>query len=407
MHIIFLTHYFYPEGNAPASRTFDNCKRWVAKGHKVTIVTGVPNVPDGIIYEGYKNRFFQWEEMNGISVLRVWTYIAPNKGFFKRTLNYFSFMISSLLGIFLIKKGDLVIATSPQIFCGVAGYIFSRMRKLPFIFEVRDIWPETMIAIGALKSRKLIRILEYIEMFLYRNSEKIVVLTESFKKVISQKGILEEKIFVVKNGVDITFFCPQDKENEVRKEYDLEGKFVVSYIGTLGMCQGLVQVLRASENFRNNDDIVFLLVGSGAERDTLIRKKEKKQLDNVIFIERQSKHLIPSFYAASDVCLVTLKNTPYFKTVIPSKIFEIMSMARPIILGVDGETKKIVEKAKAGLFIEPENYIDLKKAILRLYNCPEKCQELGRNGRRFVEKYFDRDILSNYYLKILTQSLNI
>ena len=406
MHIIFLTHYFYPEGNAPASRTFDNCKRWVAKGHKVTVVTGVPNVPDGIIYEGYKNRFFQWEKMNGISVLRVWTYIAPNKGFFKRVLNYLSFMISSLLGIILIKKGDLVIATSPQFFCGVAGFIFSELKKLPFILEVRDIWPESIIATEALKSRRLIKILEHIELFLYRHSKKIVVVTESFKKIISNKGIQRDKIFIVKNGADLTLFCPQDRENEVRKKFNLHGKFVISYIGTIGMAHALNQVLYVARGLYDRKDIIFLLVGSGAERNILIREKENKQLDNIIFIEKQFRYLIPSFYAASDICLVTLKNTPLFKTVIPSKIFEIMAMAKPIILGVDGEAREIIEKSKSGLFVEPENHIELKKAILRLYNNPESAQKLGRNGRRFVEKYFDRDKLANDYLEILTQSLN-
>ena len=404
MHIIFFTHYFRPEGNAPASRTYENCKRWVTKGHEVTVVTGAPNVPDGVIYEGYKNRFFQREEMDGIRVLRVWTYIAPNKGFFKRILNYLSFMVTSLLGVILIKRGGLVIATSPQLLCGVAGYIFSRLKKLPFILEVRDIWPEGIIAAEGLKSGKLTKIIEHTAMFLYRYSQKIVVVTESFKKIISRKGIPEDKIFVVRNGVDLTFFSQQDKENEVRKKFNLNGKFVISYIGTIGLAHALNQELYVAEDLRYRKDIIFLLVGSGAERDTLIQEKENRHLDNVIFIDRQPKHFIPSFYAASDICLVTLKKKPIFKTFIPSKIFEIMAMARPIILGVDGEAKEIVEKAKAGLCVEPENHVELEKAILRLYNHPENNQKLGRNGHRFVEKYFDRDKLADDYLEILTKA---
>ena len=403
MHIIFLTHYFPPEGNAPASRTFENCKRWAAKGHKITVITGVPNVPDGVIYEGYKNRFFQWEEMNGIRVLRVWTYIAPNRGFLRRTLNYLSFMISSLIGFFLIKRGNLVIATSPQLLCGVAGYIISRLKRSPFILEVRDLWPESIIASEGLNSRKLIKIIKHVAVFLYRHSEKIVVVTESFKKIISQMGIPGEKIFVVKNGVDLTFFSQQDRENEVRNEFSLNGRFVISYIGTIGLAHALNQVLYAAESLRDRKDIVFLLVGSGAERDILIREKENRHLDNVILVERQPKYIIPSFYAASDVCLVTLKNNPIFRTFIPSKIFEIMAMARPIILGVDGESREIVKKAKAGLCVEPENHIELKKAILRFYNHPEDVQKLGSNGHRFVEKYFDRDKLAKDYLEILTK----
>jgi len=402
MHIIFLTHYFPPEVNAPAVRTYENCKYWVANGHQVTVITSEPNAPDGVIYEGYKNKFFQWDEMDGIKVLRVWTYIAPNKGIFRRTLNYISFMVVSLLGVFLIKDGDMVIATSPQFFCGIAGSFLSRLKKLPFILEIRDIWPESIVAVGALTNRRLIRIFEKIEMSLYRSAKKIVVVTESFKRNISQKGISEKKIFVNKNGVDLCLYQPHNLNNEMKNKLALGGKFIVSYIGTIGMAHALDQVLRVAERLRGVKNIVFLLVGSGAMREILIQEKERKNLVNVIFIEKQPKKLVSSFYAASDVCLVTLKNTPLFKTVIPSKIFEIMAMAKPIILGVDGEARQIVEKAEAGIFVEPENEEELEKAILSLYKNKNKREIIGKNGRNFVEKYFDRDKLANDYLKILS-----
>lgn len=402
MHIIFLTHYFPPEVNAPASRTYENCKCWVESGHQVTVITGVPNMPDGVIYKGYKNKFFKWDEMNGIKILRVWTYIAPNRGIFRRTLNYISFMVSSLLGVFLIKNGDMVIATSPQFFCGIGGSFFSRIKRLPFILEVRDIWPESIIAVGALTNCRLIKILKKMEVNLYRRAKKIVVVTESFKKIISKKGISEKKIFVNKNGVDLSFYQPNSHVNEIREDLGLQEKFIVSYIGTIGMAHALDQVLRVAERLRGVTDIVFLLVGSGATREILIQEKERKNLANVIFIEKQPKKLVPSFYAASDACLVTLKNSPLFQAVIPSKIFEIMAMAKPIILGVDGEARQIVEKAMAGIYTEPENEEKLEKAILRLYRNKRECHILGQNGRNFVEKYFDRNVLANDYLKILT-----
>jgi len=405
MHIIFLTHYFPPEGNAPASRTFENCKRWSAKGHRVTVVTGVPNVPDGIIYKGYRNKLFQRQEIDGIRVFRVWTYIAPNRGVFKRGLNYFSFMASSLLGIFVIKKADLVIATSPQFFCGLAGYFYSALKRIPFIFEVRDLWPEAIIATEALKNRGLIKLLGKIEMFLYRSAKKIIVVTESYKRAISQKGIPQDKIVVAKNGVDLNYYHPRDRENEVRKDLRLNGKYIVSYIGTIGMAQDLDQILKAAEYLRDRKNIVFLFVGSGARRDSLMRKKESMQLDNVIFIERQPKDAIPSFYAASDICLATLNRAPLFKTVIPSKIFEIMSMARPLILAVDGEARELVELANAGIFVEPGNHKDLTKAILRCYSQPQEAEMLGKNGRRFVERYSGWDIIANGYLQVLNHSL--
>lgn len=402
MHIIFITHYFPPEVNAPASRTYENCKCWVANGHQVTVITGVPNMPDGVVYKGYKNKFSQREEMDGIQILRVWTYLTPNKGIFRRTLNFISFMIFSLLGVFLIKNGDLAIATSPQFFCGIGGYLFSRLKKLPFVLEVRDIWPESIIAVGALTNRKLIKIFEKMEIALYHGAKKIVVVTESFKKIIFQKGISEKKIFVLQNGVDLGFYRPFPQDNEVRNELNLHKKFVVSYIGTIGMAHALDQVLEVAKGLRELKDIIFLIVGSGARREHLIREKGRKNLKNVLFIEKKPKKLIPSFYAASDVCLVTLRNHPLFKAVIPSKIFEIMAMARPIILGVDGEARHIVEKARAGIFVEPENIETLEKAILNLYRNKKERQVLGKNGRKFVEKYFDRNKLANDYLKILS-----
>ncbi|MCK4396242.1 glycosyltransferase family 4 protein [candidate division WOR-3 bacterium] len=401
MHIIFLTHYFPPEVNAPATRTYENCKCWVESGHEVTVITGAPNMPDGVIYKGYKNKFFNWDEMNGIKILRVWTYIAPNRGIFRRTLNYISFMVSSLLGVFLIKNGDMVIATSPQFFCGIGGSFFSRIKRLPFILEVRDIWPDSIIAVGALTNRSLIRFFEKLEISLYRSAEKIIVVTESLKKIISHKGIPEIKIFVIKNGVDLSFFNPHNYDNKIRAELNLSGKFIVSYIGTIGMAHALDQVLRVAERLRSITDIVFLLVGSGATREILIHEKERKNLSNVIFIEKQPKNLVPTFYAASDACLVTLKKTPLFKGALPSKIFEIMAMAKPIILGIDGEAREVVEKAKAGIFFEPENEEQLEEVILRLYRNKQERQILGNNGRNFVKKYFNREKLANDYLKVL------
>lgn len=404
MHIIFLTHYFPPEVNAPAVRTYENCKCWVKQGHQVTVITSVPNAPDGVIYKGYRNKFVQREEISGIKVLRVWTYIAPNRGIFRRTLNYISFMVFSLLGVLLVRNGDMVIATSPQFFCGIGGYLFSRLKKLPFILEVRDIWPESIVAVGALTNRRLIRIFERIEKTLYRNAKKIVVVTESLKSIISRKGIPREKIFVIKNGVDLSFFQPHNLNNRKLKKLDLGEKFVISYIGTIGMAHALDQVLRVAEKLRSMRDIVFLLVGSGAKREILVREKERKKLDNVIFMKKQPRHLIPSFYNISDACLVTLKKSPLFKAVIPSKIFEIMAMAKPIILGVDGEARQIVEKARAGIFVEPEDGEKLEKAILRLYRNKKESKILGKNGRNFVEKFFDRNKLAKDYLKILSDN---
>lgn len=402
MNILFLSHYFPPEGNAPASRTYENSKRWVNAGHRVTVITGVPNVPDGIIYPGYRNLWRQWENTDGIRVLRVKTYIAPNKGFLRRILNYLSFMFSSLQALWGTSDAEVVIATSPQFFCAVGGFILSRMKRLPFIMEVRDLWPESIIAVGAVKNRFVIRLLTCIEEFLYRHADSIFVVTESFKKIIASKGIDENKISVIKNGVDFSRFIPQEKES-CKKSLLLEDKFVVSYIGTMGMAHALESVLNVAEELQEYEDICFLFVGSGAEKDRLIRLAEQKHLKNVIFTGRQPKDKIPAYYAASNICLVPLRKTPLFETVIPSKMFEIMAMERAIIQSVEGEAKEILLQSQGGICIEPENQKCLKDAILYLHRHPDDAAMMGKNGRRFVEKFYDRDRLAEDYINIITK----
>jgi glycosyltransferase involved in cell wall biosynthesis len=402
MHILFLSHYFPPEVNAPAVRTYENCKFWVKNGHNVTIVTGVPNMPDGIIYKGYRNKLIQHEKKDGIRVIRVWTYVAPNKGFFRRILNYISYMLSSLFfATALVKKADCIIATSPQFFCAIAGSILSRLRHLPFVLEIRDLWPDSIIAVDALKNRHIINILRRIELSLYRRATRIVVVTESFRKIIGGKGIAKEKIFTIKNGVDLPFFS-KHKESQLAKELNLKNKFIVSYIGTIGMAHALEHVLRVAKRLESNSDIAFLIIGSGARRDELFRLREKLMISNLTFIDRQPKERILSYYGVSDACLVPLKNDPLFKTVLPSKIFEIMAMAKPVILGVDGEARELVESAKAGIFYEPENEDQLQSAILTLFSDTRQCKLMGEHGRKFVEKHHDRSNLAAHYLHVLS-----
>lgn len=405
MHIIFLTHYFPPEVNAPASRTYENCTRWAANGHRVTVITCVPNTPDGIIYKGYKNRLYQWEEMDMVRVLRVWTYVTPNKGIIRRTLNFITYMLFSLFVGLFVKNGDIIIATSPQFFCAIGGYILSCFKQLPFIMEVRDLWPESIVAVEAFTHRKLIKIFENLEIWLYNKAKYIVVVTESFKRIIAKKGISDEKIFVVKNGVDLDVYNPRISGRAMRKKLHMERKFVVSYIGTIGMAHALHHLLNVAQRLRHLHDIAFLLVGSGALRQFLTFEKEKRSLENVFFLGRQPKEKTPLFYAASDVCLVPLKKDPLFKSVIPSKMFEVMAMAKPIILSVDGEAREILAVARAGIYIQPENEDQLVNAILRLRKNKRNRIAMGRNGNKYVKKHCNRDELAHMYLNIISQGV--
>ena len=341
MHILFLTDNFPPETNAPASRTFEHARYWVATGHKVTIVTGVPNFPSGKIHAGYRNMFYQREVMEGIDVVRVWTYISANEGFARRMLDYISFMFSAIIASFFVHRPDIVIGTSPQFFTPCAAYIVSVFKRRPFIFELRDLWPDSIVAVGAMRETFAIRCLRKLEYFLYRRADRIVSVTQSFRKVLSNNGIDVNKIAFVSNGVDLERFHPDAKPGDLVSKLDVGGKFVAAYVGTVGMAHGIGTLLEVARKLHQAKNIVFVVVGAGAEQKNLVTQCKKEGLTNVIFTGAVTKSEVKEYWRLCDVALVLLKDEPLFQHVVPSKIFEAMGMERPIILGVKGESATI------------------------------------------------------------------
>lgn len=394
MRILFLSHYFPPEVNAPATRTYEHCRQWVQDGHDVTVVTCAPNHPQGRVYDGYRNRICQRETKDGIHVIRIWTFVTPNEGFFKRTLNYISYMCSAVILSLFLPKADVVLSTSPQFFNGLAGYFVSKLRRIPWVLEIRDLWPESIVAVGAIKSRTIVRMLEWVERFAYRKAERIVPVTDSFKAYMVNKGIEASKIVVVKNGVDLARYKPADGATALAAELGLAGKFVVSYFGTHGMAHHLQTILDAAHQLRDSNHIMFLMVGDGAERQLLVRMRDAMGLKNVMMLDQQPKNRMPEFWALSDVSLVLLKKSDLFKTVIPSKMFESLAMERPIVLGVEGESADLLRAAQAGLCIEPQDAGQLAARVLELSHDSALCRRFGRNGRRFVMEHFDRVVLA-------------
>ncbi len=404
IRILYLSQYFPPEMGAPSARVFELSRRWVENGASVTVLTGFPHHPTGVIpkeYQGYK--FFQ-EEKDGINVVRTYVFAAPNQGFLKRIISYMSFMFSSIIqGTSKVGRQDIIIATSPQFFVGIAGYVISRLKRIPFIFEVRDLWPESIVQLGLIKNKFIIRLLQWIELMLYKKSVHIVGVADSTVNVLAERGIEEEKISIIKNGVDLDLFRNSGRQDELKNQHNLAGKFVISYIGTHGLSHALDKVLETAYLLKDQEDLVFLLVGEGAEKKNLLMQAKKMQLRNVRFQDQIDKSDLPCFYELSDVVLVTLKALPLFKQVIPSKIFEIMGMSRPIIISVDGEARKLVTEAEAGIFAEPENVNDLKERITELYNDPDLRNELGVNGRNYAAENFCRNKLADDYLEIIKQ----
>ncbi|MBN1515165.1 glycosyltransferase family 4 protein [Candidatus Sumerlaeota bacterium] len=378
----------------------------MSHGHHVTVITCAPNCPNGVLYEGYQNRLFQREYVDQIEVVRVATFIAANKGTFLRIANYISYLLSSLFFSFFLKRPDLIIATSPQFFCGWAGVLASKLRRVPFLLEVRDIWPDSIVAVGAMRNRWILRMLGWLEQKMYASARHIVTVGEGYKQSLEQKGVPPEKITVVTNGVNREVFYPREADPALKSEMGLEGKFVCSYIGTIGMACGLDVVLRAGELLqrRNGNNYAFLLVGDGAERVKLEEQAKQMGLKNVYFTGRQDHQRIPDFFAVSDVCLIHLKKKDLFKTVMPSKIFEAAGMARPVIIGVEGFASQLVDQAKAGICIEPENETQLLEAIERMAQDKQYREQCGNDGYNYITRHFDRDQLAADYLKVIQRT---
>ena len=401
MKILFLTDNFPPEVNAPATRTYEHCKEWVKQGEKVTVITCVPNFPQGKVYKGYRNVFYQKEIMEGIHIIRVWTYITANEGFIKRTLDYISFSVSAFIaGLF--QKTDIIIATSPQFFTALSGRALSFWKRKPWIMEVRDLWPESIKTVGAMNDNILIRYFEWQEKHCYHSAKKIVVVTDSFKRRLVERGIDSSKIDVVKNGVNRSLFVPVVKDLQLLNELGLQNKKIIGYIGTHGMAHKLDFILQCAKGMEGRNNYHFLFLGSGAEKRNLLDLKEKIDLKNVTMLDPVSKLEVKRYISILDIALINLRKSELFTTVIPSKIFENAGMEIPILMGVNGEAREIIESYHAGVCFEPESEtefckkLDLLLTDENLYNeCKEGCKKLSLD--------FDRNLLANKMLQIITQ----
>ena len=401
MKILFLTDNFPPEVNAPATRSYEHCKEWVQRGIDVTIITCFPNFPQGKIYKGYKNKLYQSEFIDGIHVIRVWTYITANEGFIKRTLVYISFSVSGFIaGLF--QKTDIIIATSPQFFTALSGRTLSFWKRKPWIMEVRDLWPESIKTVGAMNENILIRYFEWQEKRCYHSAKKIVVVTDSFKRRLVERGIDSSKIEVVKNGVNRSLFVPVVKDLQLLNELGLQNKKIIGYIGTHGMAHKLDFILQCAKGMEGRSNYHFLFLGSGAEKRNLLDLKEKLDLKNVTMLDPVSKLEVKRYISILDIALINLRKSELFTTVIPSKIFENAGMEIPILMGVNGEAREIIESYHAGVCFEPESEtefcekLDLLLTDENLYNeCKEGCKKLSLD--------FDRNLLANKMLQIITQ----
>lgn len=393
---------------AASARILELSRNWARLGHDVTVLTCFPNYPEGRIYDSYAgkgNKFFLREEMEGIKVIRTYIYPTHYRSSFRRGLNYLSFLISSSSVIPFLGKHDIVIATSPPLFAGLSGLFCSRYHRIPLVFEVRDLWPEVIPAMGAGSEDSVTyRIFDKIASLLYGKSDLIIAVTKSFKEtIVSGRGISPDKIEVIENAVDTDFFKPGPPDSGVLNDPRLKNKFIVSYIGTIGYTHGAEVVVKAAETLKEKlPDLVFLFVGDGSDKERLSQIREQKGLDNVIFLGKQPKEKIPGYINSSDVSLVLSTDEPLLRKTIFAKIFEPMACGKPLIAGAPGETENlVVNRARAGIEFKPEDVDGFIEAVFRLYRDRELREELGRNGRNFVVSEFSRSKKAADYLTAL------
>jgi glycosyltransferase involved in cell wall biosynthesis len=456
VRILFLTDNFPPEVNAPASRTFEHCREWVRAGHQVTVITTAPNFPRGEVFAGYRNLLWQREETDGIQVVRVWSYITANAGFAKRTLDYLSFMVTGFLAGLVLRRPDVIVGTSPQFFTNCAAWVLSVLKLRPFVFELRDLWPESIKTVGAMKDSAALRALERLELFLYRKAAAVVAVTESFKSNLIARGIDGDKINVVTNGVDLARFQPLAPDPSLRDALGIpRDAFVSGYIGTHGLAHALETVLEAAamlggpggdalteaerlagpapqgsrgeavdpglgitaggadpRDARSPSErstlggaaqtgrFYFVLLGDGAQKQALKARAAEMGLGNVVFLDTVPKGDVPRYWALLDAAIIHLRKADNFTQVIPSKLFESMGMGVPVAHGVEGESAAIVEREGVGIVFEPENAQALREALERLAGDPLLYKQFRAHGLAAASRY-DRKALALEMLQVL------
>lgn len=392
---------------APSARVSELSRHWVRQGHEVTVLTGFPNHPDGVVRPEYREHFWRGfcrEKFEDVEVLRTFLLPFPNRKPFERVLNYTSFSISAGIAASFINRPDVVIATSPQLLVGLSGWWLSRLKRVPFVLEVRDLWPESLAGTGVGNQSSLMyKSVEKIAGFLYRAANAIVVVTPAFRThLVDQWDVPAQKISIVPNGVETALFSPQAAPSEVRQKLGLQGKFVISYIGTLGFAHGLETLIDSAERLQTSaPEVHFMLVGEGADRERIFSMAQSRKLRNVLFVPQQPRERIPAYISASEACVVLLKGSQIFETVIPTKMLEFMSCARPVILAVRGQAQRILEAAEGGICIAPDDPAALCSAVLQLRANSSAGPDMGRRGRNYIVRELSRQSTARQYLSLL------
>lgn len=401
MKVLIISDDFMPEVNAAAQRVFERAVYWVKKGCEVTVITGAPNAPLGKVYAGYKNTWRRVEMIEGIRVVRVKTFIARRKRFLLRLFDYLSFMISSFVAVLIEEKPDIILATSPQFFVLISGWLSSRVRRSSLLFEIADLWPTSIVAVGLMKRNLLLRFIENVELFLYHRADAIVTLTQYIKEDLLRRGVCPQKISVIRNGVDSK--RKKLTDDKLTFELEIQNKFVVGYIGNHGLANDLKNVLLAAKLLQHNSDIHFLFVGDGVARHHLMTLSAEYELPNVTFIPLQLKSTVDQYWQLCDVALIHLRNHPLFSGALPLKLYKAMAMGLPILLSLPkGEASELVEEAEAGVWVPPASPSLLAEMIESLSKDPKRLTYYAENCRMVATNH-TREKQALRFLEVIEQ----
>jgi colanic acid biosynthesis glycosyl transferase WcaI len=391
-NILFVTSYYPPEIGAAQTRNRETAVRLARMGHQVTVLTTLPNYPTGVVPPEYRQKDRRRETIDGVNVVRVWSYTSPNSGYFRRILAMLSFgLLAGLTGARKVGHPDVIIIVSPPLFTSVAGRLLAWRKRCPYVFNVRDLWPESAVQMGALHNPAFIWLSERLEWSTYQHARAIWTVTNGQREILLQRGVPPEKVFWLPIGVDTKRFHPMSRE-QARAELGWDDVFTVLYAGTTGLAHDLGTLLEAAGRLRGETGIRFMLVGDGAAKSDLMAEAESMGLANVTFIPAQPLAKMPQIIAAADACVVPLRRLPIFEGALPSKMFEFMACARPVILAVEGEARDLAEgEAGAALFVEPGNPDALAEAIMHLYTHQSEGEELGARGQAYILSHLDLD----------------
>ncbi len=401
MHILLIHQAFAALDEAGGTRHYEMARFLVGRGHRVTIITSPVSYLTGKA-RGEKQAWVAEETPeSGIRILRTYTYAGLHRSFVHRVFSFLSFMLSSFCAGLRLGQIDLVWGTSPPIFQGFTAWLLARLKRAPFLFEVRDLWPAFAIAVGVLHSRLLIRLSLWLERFLYRRAQRVVVNSPGYIQHVSERGA--RRVDLVPNGADPDMFTPSSRGEEFRRQHRLDGKFVALYAGAHGLSNDLGVVLEAAAAARERSDIAFVLVGDGKEKPSLLEQAAAQALENVRFIPSVPKNEIAEVLAAADACIAILKPLEMYKTTYPNKVFDYMAAGRPVLLVIDGVIREVVEKAGCGISVPPGDAQALARAAIRLADQPELAREMGAAGRRAVEEEYRRDHFAGQFALILEE----